>query len=203
VENVKEERPDDATASSSGWLVAHRDIIVRIAMISVVLAMIVLGLVMWTTGRLDFETLGYPAIWISNFIGSASVFIPVPGLAAVCWGADPEWELNLVAIGVIAGSAQALGELSGYIAGLSGKGLVTRSRFYPRVERWMRRHGTLFLFCMAVIPNPAFDVAGMAAGSTGYPVRKFLAVLFVAKSLRSIGIAYGCAAGIEWLRQLV
>jgi len=203
VENATEERSDGVSARSRGWLVTNRDAISRTAMISVVVAMIILGLVMWTTGRLDFETLGYPAIWLSNFIGSASVFIPVPGLAAVCLGAYPDLGLNLVAVGVVAGSAQALGELSGYIAGLSGKGLLTRNRFYPRAERWMRRHGTVFLFCMAVIPNPVFDIAGMAAGSTGYSVRKFLVVLFAAKSLRSVGIAYGCYHGIGFVERLV
>ena len=111
--------------------------------------------------------------------------------------------LNLVGIGLLAGSAQALGELSGYIAGLTGQGLLQRSRYYPRMERWMRRHGTLILFCMAVIPNPVFDIAGMAAGSTGYSVRKFLAVLLVAKSLRSVGIAYGCYHGISFVERLI
>jgi len=201
--NVTEERADRVPVGAQEWLVKHRDAIVRVAMISVVVGFVVLGLVMWATGGLNFRTVGYPGIWFFNFIGSASIFVPVPGLAAVCVGGLPALGLNLVAVGVIAGSAQALGELSGYIAGLTGQGLVQRSRYYPRMERWMRRHGTVILFFMAVIPNPVFDIAGMAAGSTGYSVRKFLAVLFVAKSLRSVGIAYGCYHGVSFVERLI
>jgi len=188
---------------STAWLVRHRDATLRASMLLVVAAFVVLGLVMWATGGLDYRTVGYPGIWFFNFIGSASIFVPVPGLAALCVGALPSLGLNLVGIGLLAGSAQALGELSGYIAGLTGQGLLQRSRYYPRMERWMRRHGTLILFCMAVIPNPVFDIAGMAAGSTGYSVRKFLAVLLVAKSLRSVGIAYGCYHGISFVERLI
>ncbi len=203
VGNVTEERADQVRVRSQDWLIRHRETIVRVAMISLVVASVVVGLVMWATGSLDFRTVGYPGVWIFNFIGSASIFVPVPGLAAVCVGGLPALGLNLVAVGVIAGSAQALGELSGYMAGVTGQGFVRRSRFYPRMEGWMRRHGTLILFFMAVLPNPAFDIAGMAAGSTGYSVRKFLAVLFVAKSLRSVGIAYGCYHGISFVERLI
>jgi len=201
--NVIEERVDSVAVRSQDWLLKHRDAIVRIIMILVVLGCIVVGVVMWLTGSLDFRTVGYPGIWVFNFIGSASIFVPVPGLAAVCVGGHPDLALNLVAVGVIAGSAQALGELSGYVAGVTGQGLLQRSRHYPRACDWMRRRGTIFLFLMAVIPNPVFDIAGMAAGSTGYSVRKFLAVLFVAKSLRSVGIAYGCYHGISFVERLI
>lgn len=201
--NVTEEHADHVRARSQAWLIRHRDAIVRVAMISLVVASVVVGLVMWATGGLDFRTVGYPGVWIFNFIGSVSIFVPVPGLAAVCVGGLPALELNLVAVGVVAGSAQTLGELSGYVAGLTGQGFARRSRYYPRVEEWMRRHGSIFLFFMALIPNPAFDIAGMAAGSTGYSVRKFLGVLFVAKSLRSVGIAYGCYHGISFVERLI
>ena len=201
--NVTEERAGRVPVRSQDWLLKHRDAIVRIIMASVVVGFIVLGVVMWLTGGLDFRTVGYPGIWFFNFVGSASVFVPVPGLAAVCIGGHPDLGLNLVAVGVVAGSAQALGELSGYIAGVTGQGLFQRNRYYPRACDWMRRHGTVFLFFMAVMPNPLFDIAGMAAGSTGYSVRKFLGVLFVAKSLRSVGIAYGCYHGISFVERLI
>ena len=201
--NVTEERADHVRVRAQDWLIRRQDAIVRVAMITLVVASVVVGLVMWATGALDFRTVGYPGVWIFNFIGSASIFVPVPGLAAVCVGGLPALELNLVAVGVVAGSAQALGELSGYIAGVTGQGFARRSRYYPRMEEWMRRHGTVILFFMAVIPNPVFDIAGMAAGSTGYSVRKFLAVLFVAKSLRSVGIAYGCYHGISFVERLL
>jgi membrane protein YqaA with SNARE-associated domain len=49
----------------------------------------------------------------------------------------------------------------------------------------------------AIIPNPFFDVLGIAAGSIGYPIKRFLGVVFIAKSIKSTGIAYLCFLGID------
>jgi membrane protein YqaA with SNARE-associated domain len=136
------------------------------------------------------------------FIGAASIFVPVPGLAAVCIAAAPGVGLNPLLIGVIAGSAEALGELSGYLAGLGGRSFLERNRFYPRFRNLLIRRGGLILFFGSVIPNPLFDVIGIAAGSILYPVKKFLVYVFLAKTVKSTGIAYACFWGITWIENL-
>jgi hypothetical protein len=55
---------------------------------------------------------------------------------------------------------------------------------------------------MSVIPNPLFDIVGIAAGSIGYPLRIFVPVVFVAKSLKSTGIAFACYHGIGLAQRL-
>lgn len=146
------------------------------------------------------ERLGYPAIWLLCFVGSASIFVPVPGVLAVCWGGMLLW-VPLVA--VVAGGGEALGELTGYAAGYGGRGLLKGDDLYPKLEGWMSKRGSVVLFMLSVVPNPIFDVAGVAAGALRYPVLKFLGVVLVGKCIKSLGIAYACSLGVEWVLKLI
>ncbi len=177
------------------WLDRNRDLVFRVAILAVVIVFGSLGLIMWLLGQFDLKSVGFAGVWILSFIGAASVVVPVPGLAAVCLAGTPEIGLNPVAVGIVAGSAEALGEMTGYLAGVSGRNFVARHKWYPRIQEWMRRYGIVFLFVMSVVPNPTFDIVGIAAGSIAYPVRRFLAILFVAKSIKSTGVAYACYYG--------
>lgn len=155
------------------------------------------------SGRLDYQTIGYPAIWVISLIGAGSIILPVPGLAAVCFGAAPDIGLHPAVIGLVAGSAEALGEMTGYLAGLSGNTLVQKHRLYPKVRGWLIGRGAIVLFALSVIPNPLFDLIGIAAGGIRYPVFKFLAIVFVGKSIKSGGIAYACFFGVGFVKDLV
>lgn len=181
------------------WVVQRQDLLTRIVPLVIVLGFITLGLVLWTTGRFEVDRIGYVGVWVFAFIGAASIFVPIPGLAAVCVAAAPVIGLNPLLVGVVAGSAEALGELTGYLAGLGGRGFLERNRFYPRFRELLVRRGGLILFFGSVIPNPLFDVIGIAAGSILYPVRKFLLYVFLAKTIKSTGVAYACLWGVTWI----
>lgn len=181
------------------WVIAHQDLLTRALPLVTVLGFMVAGVALWMTGRFDIDSVGLAGVWFFSFIGAASIFVPVPGLAAVCVAASPAIGLNPVAVGIVAGSAEAVGELTGYLAGMGGRNLLARNRLYPRVRDLLVRRGGLILFFGSVIPNPFFDVMGIAAGSTLYPVRRFLLYVFVAKSIKSTGIAYACFWGITWI----
>ncbi|MSQ08451.1 MAG: hypothetical protein EXR57_03325 [Dehalococcoidia bacterium] len=178
------------------WLVRNRGLLARVAILGAVAIIISAGVFMWATGSFETSAIGYPTVWLFSFIGAASIFIPFPAPAGVCLGATPVFGLNPWLIGVISGSAEALGELTGYMAGLTGRSIVQKHRFYPRVHSWMQKRGGVVLFFMAVIPNPLFDIVGIAAGSIGYPLRKFIPIVFVSKSIKSTGIAFACYYGI-------
>ena len=184
------------------WLVARQDLLTRALPLAVVIGFIVIGLVFWATGRFDVERVGYGGVWVFAFIGAASIFVPLPGLAAVCIAASPAVGLNPVIVGIVAGSAEAAGELSGYLAGLGGRGFLERNRFYPAFRRLLINRGGLILFFGSVVPNPLFDVLGIAAGSIVYPLRKFLLYVVVAKSIKSTGVAYACYWGVTWIENL-
>jgi membrane protein YqaA with SNARE-associated domain len=185
------------------WLSNNRDRVFRLSLITFVIGFVIVGAVLWLTDSLNLENVGYGGVWIVSFIAAGSIILPIPGPAAVCIAAAPDLGLNPLIIGIVSASAEALGEMTGYLAGLSGRSLLERNRFHPRVHRIVIRRGGLILFLGAIIPNPLFDVIGIAAGSIGYPIKRFLAIVFVAKAIKSTAIAYACFWGIDWIQGLV
>lgn len=172
-------------------------------MLAVALVFLGVGVGLWASGALEVRRVGYLGLFGLTLLSSGSIIVPVPGLAAVCIVAAPEVGLNPLAVALISALAQALGELSGYLAGRSGANFLQKNRYYPRVQTEMQRHGAIVLFVLAAIPNPVFDVAGMAAGSLKYPIQSFLAFVFAGKVLKSVGIAYGCYYSVGWISKLL
>lgn len=146
----------------------------------------------------QFQEYGYPGIFLFNLLSSATLILPVPGVAITSlMGAvfHPFW------VAVAAGSGAALGELSGYLAGFSGHVVVERTPAYERVETIMRRYGAIAILVLAFIPNPLFDIAGVVAGALRMPVWRFLIVCLVGKILKMLLFAYGGASILRFLPQ--
>jgi membrane protein YqaA with SNARE-associated domain len=183
------------------FLIAH-PLLVRLLIYGVVLGAIGTGLYLWLAGRLDVTNAGYTGVFIVNLVGSGAIVVPVPGFAAVCASASDSLGLNLPALATVGAAGAALGEITGYLAGFGGQGLVSRFRFYPRVHGWVLRRGGLALFILAALPNPLFDVAGFAAGGLGYPIHKFVVYVFAGKVIRFGVLAYACRLGIGWVQGL-
>ena len=149
------------------------------------------------------EVAGYPGVFILNFVGAVSIVLPIPGLISAC---GLSVVLDPFILGCIIGVAESLGEWSGYLIGLGGHTFLDR---YPRyrlartvVERWMRRRGALLLLAVSIIPNPLFDLVGIAAGTVQYPFRRFMAVVFVGKVTKGLMVSYACHLGITWFTEL-
>ena len=185
------------------WVIERPERIARLGVFILVASFVGVGVGLWATGRLDVEQVGYAGLFGISLLASGSIILPVPGLAALCIAVAPAMGLNPLAAGVVSALGQSLGEMTGYLAGATGAGLARRSRYYPRVRDWVRRRGIVVLFVLAVVPNPAFDLAGLAAGSLRYPVRRFLVVVFAGKLVKSVAVAYGCFYGAEWVASLI
>jgi len=67
----------------------------------------------------SFGRWGYLSVFAISLLSSATVLIPAPGLAVVFAMGRA---LDPVTLGIVAGIGSGLGELSGYIAGASGRG---------------------------------------------------------------------------------
>ena len=141
------------------------------------------------------EALGYPAVFLISLIGNATVILPVPALLAVCSGGIV---LVPVLVGLVAGIAMALGETTAYLAGFSGSGLAENNRIYRRVQPWMQRRGWIVVLLSASVPNPLFDIVGMAAGATRMPFWRFLGAAWAGKTVMGIYTAYLCALGFDF-----
>ena len=144
----------------------------------------------------ELEEAGYPGVFFLSFLGSVSMVLPIPGLISAC---GLSVILNPFAIGVLSGVGETLGELSGYAVGYGGGSIVEKRRLYQRVKTWMERRGVLVLFLVSAIPNPIFDVVGIAAGAVRFPLQQFLATVLAGKLVKGLLVAYTCFYGYSQL----
>src|ERR1051325_9229795 len=119
----------------------------------------------------QFEKFGYPGIFLIALLANATVLLPAPGVAVIyAMGAV----FNPLGVGLAAGTGGALGELSGYLAGFSGQGMIENNQVYKRIKPWIEKYEGWAILILSAIPNPFFDIAGIAAGITKMPLRTFL-----------------------------
>jgi membrane protein YqaA with SNARE-associated domain len=144
----------------------------------------------------ELENLGYLGTFLISLISNASIVLPMPSLLLLfALGAA----LNPILVGVVGGAGGAIGELSGYMAGHSGRGIARNDKWFTRAERWMRRWGTLTVLVFSLLPILPFDAAGVAAGVVHFSIRKFLVACFLGKTLLYIAMALFGAWGWEAL----
>ncbi len=144
---------------------------------------ITVGIILLRDQIRTFPNYGYPAVFLISLIGNATIILPTP-TAAVVFGIAGA--LNPVAVGILAGLGSAVGEMTGYLAGVGGRIVVEDRELYSRIESWMRKRGILVIFVLALIPNPAFDVGGMIAGALKMPAWQFLLAAWAGKGLRLV-----------------
>lgn len=148
----------------------------------------------------DLAGYGYVGIFLLSALSASSVFLPLPGLALAYTGGGV---LDPLVVGVVAGIGNALGELTGYMAGRGGSDIIDDLPQYQRMEDLMHRYGGLVILVLAIIPNPLFDAAGITAGALRYPVWKFLLFCTVGKTIKTLAVAYMGEYSRDWLLWLI
>ena len=138
----------------------------------------------------SLQNYGYAGIFVLSIAANATIILPVPGVAftAAMGAIFIPWK-----VAIAAGTGAAIGELTGYAAGLSGEGLISKNKFYSRLLKWMQSHpkwafGLIVL--MAFIPNPLMDVAGMVSGALRIPAWKYLLACTIGKIGKMMLFAY-------------
>jgi membrane protein YqaA with SNARE-associated domain len=126
---------------------------------------------------------GYPAVFLVSLLGNATLVFPAPAMGIVALAATT---LNPLWVGVVAGLGAAAGEMTGYLAGLSGQGIVENRRLFEKVQSWMEKWGAWITFGLAAVPNPVFDIGGIVAGMMRVPSWKFFLACWAGKSTRFI-----------------
>lgn len=100
------------------------------------------------------EAYGYPGIFLLSILSNATVLIPLPGVVFTsAMGAifAPFW------VAIAAGTGAALGELSGYMAGVGGQVWLTNLDWYKRLEGWIQKYNhwpIIFLALFCITTNP-------------------------------------------------
>lgn len=170
----------------------------RIAAVVAVVA-ITIGVFLLGERAEELAEYGYLGIFILNILANATIVLPAPAIAVVfAMGAvfNPFW------IGLAAGAGATIGEISGYLLGYSGQGVIENLDLYKRIEGWTRKYGMWFIGVLAFIPNPLFDLAGMAAGAMKLSLRQFLLATLIGKILRMWLLAYAGQYSLTWVDRI-
>ena len=146
-------------------------------------------------GRVDqLKSYGYLGAFIISLTFNATLILPTGNILilSVLGAVLP----SAIVVGLVGGAGAAIGEITGYMAGYSGRGLAQRSRMYQRVEGWMRRWGAPTILVMSVVPF-VFDLAGIAAGVLRFSFWKFFLLCWLGRTILYIGVALAGAWGWE------
>lgn len=187
--------PRGSTQPSSFWTSKP----FRFLIIAVVLAISV-AIFSFRTQFAELAAVGYPGIFLVSLLGNATVVLPAPSLALVFAMGSA---LPPLLVGLVAGTGEALGELTGYALGYGGQAVIENEVAYGRLVAWMQRRGGITVFVLSVIPNPFFDLAGIAAGSLRYPVWRFLLFCWLGKTIKTTLIAWAGSRSIELVEQFL
>jgi membrane protein YqaA with SNARE-associated domain len=154
----------------------------------------------------QLQTYGYVGVFAVSAIGSASIILPTPSIAAVFGsGAVLHPVLGIpapIVVGVVAGLGEAIGEFTGYGAGYGGSSVISGRPFYQTLQQWMHKNGSVIMFIFAAIPNPLFDVAGTIAGAVKMPMWKFFVSVWLGKTLKDTLVASTGLAGLTLIQHI-
>jgi uncharacterized membrane protein YdjX (TVP38/TMEM64 family) len=170
-------------------------IAVRVLAVLIVVAISVL--VFMVRERVEeFAAFGYPGIFMIALLANATVFLPAPGVAVVFAMGSV---FHPIGVGLAAGTGGTLGELSGYLAGFGGRAVIERRDIYTRIQPWVAKYGGWAILVLSAIPNPFFDLAGVAAGVSKMPIAQFLLFCWAGQLIKMTLFAYAGAYSLNWL----
>jgi membrane protein YqaA with SNARE-associated domain len=137
----------------------------------------------------EFAEFGYLGAFVISLLGSATILVPVPGWAVV--GALSK-TLDPLLLGVLAGAGSAIGELTAYLFGNGFAQIVLekRKKDFEKYGQMIRENDFWAIFVLSFLPNPLFDVAGLAAGAAKVHWARFLLFCALGRVLRFILFGY-------------
>ncbi len=191
------------------WRLRARLEFVMLGFIGLLAASIATAFIVLDLGEDDLRSgaWGYAILWIISLLRASSVLLPIPGSGlTVAAGAvmDPLYGIPVpIAVGVTAGTAESIGEFTGYYAGINGGKLMEGRPLYEKISGWIKKAPFPTMFFMAFAPSPLFDVAGLAAGAARVPIRIFYPAILLGKVGRGILMAAAGYYASEFLMDLI
>lgn len=136
----------------------------------------------------QLQELGYAGAFIIALVANASVLLPAPGWAIIIAMGRV---LDPVPLALAAGLGSGLGELSGYALGHGGSGALGAERLkqFREQKEWVKKYDAAAIFVLAALPNPLFDLAGIAAGAIRMPLWRFLFPCVLGKVVKTFILA--------------
>ncbi len=142
----------------------------------------------------ELKGYGYLGAFLSSLIFNVTVILPAGNILLL--GTLGAVLPSATLVGLAGGVGAAIGEITGYMAGYSGRGILERSKIYIRVEGWVRRWGAIIIFIFSVFPF-IFDLAGIAAGALRFPFWKFFLLCWLGRTILYVGAVWAAAWGWE------
>jgi membrane protein DedA with SNARE-associated domain len=189
---------DKITAERKAWLKK------RLIPILALLLVLAISVALFFLGRdpeliAELEGYGYFGAFLISLIGNASILLPgivlplLTGLGVIFYPASGLF--GLVMVGLAGGVGAAIGELSGYMVGYSGRGIVEDRKRYWRLVGWVKKWGALAIFIFALVPL-FFDLVGLAAGVLRFPIWKFVLVCWLGRTI--LYVTFIVLAALGW-----
>lgn len=136
----------------------------------------------------QFKSLGLLGIFLINFVGSATLFFPIPAIASVVAGGViyPPF-----LVGVVSAFGAAGGDLVGFLLGHSSKEIFIKNHhvWYKILRDLFHKFGILIILVFAFVPNPLFDIVGISAGLFKFSLIRFFVLVFLGRLLRNLLLA--------------
>ncbi len=139
---------------------------------------------------------GYLGAFVISVILNATVIVPVSNMTIIiALGATLP---SPYIVGLAGGIGAGFGEMTGYIVGRSGRGLLAKSKVYARVEGWVKRWGWIAVFILSIFPL-FFDVVGIIAGALRMPMWRFFLACWLGRTIVYVFVAYMASLGFRVL----
>jgi len=143
---------------------------------------------------------GYLGCFIINIVASTTVVAPglnIPIIFAL------GGVLNPAIIGAVSGLGEAIGVVSAYLIGHSGKRLLqgNSSSLYMRFSNMLHRHGSKLVFAMASIINPIYYPFAIFLGMLRFGLNRFFLLTWAGRTIKDMALAYAGYFGLRFLLQ--
>jgi membrane protein YqaA with SNARE-associated domain len=171
-----------ATVIKKSWLSRNYLALVMFLLISI----ITIVLFVFKNEIVKLGDYGYLGTFLISLFTNATIVLPMPSILIIIpLGAT----FNPLYIGLVAGIGGALGEMTAYIAGYSGRGIWHDNPNYLKAVTQLKKWGMLIVFAFAVFPMP-IDIMGLASGNLRLPAWKFFLPCWLGKTIKYIVLAY-------------
>ena len=142
----------------------------------------------------------YWGAFLISVIGNATIILPgavLPILSTIGIVLYPvTGPVGPVVVGLAGGAGAGIGEMTGYLVGYSGRGIIARAKIYNRLVGWVERWGAIGVFIFSLVPL-VFDLVGIAAGALRIPFWKFVLACWLGRTILYVIVVLGAAWGWE------
>ena len=150
--------------------------------LNIAVAVAIAALVLLLSNQIEaLGNWGYLGAFLISMLGSATILIPVPAWAVVIGLSK---SLDPLVLGVVAGVGSAIGELTAYLFGHGMGRLIEKKKEFKDQKRWIQKNDFWAILVLSFLPNPLFDMAGLAAGAAKVPWQRFVLFCAIGRVLR-------------------